>query len=385
MRKLIYIAFLLPLLSFGQWDAMLLASQQQAVSYGTPVDTNIKISDSDDDAEENKGDDSVVFTSSDLEIRYDGHDQIIGMRFDGLDIPVGAKINSAYIQFTADPVLGTSGAVDVTIKGEKGAAPAAFTTTSGDISDRPLTTASVTWSPANWATGDARTSNEQTDDFKNVVQEIIDDGSYSSTDAIVIIMDGASDTDYRRAESANGVGGEAPEIFINYSPLASSYLPSPAAGNPNPEIIVNDPASFESEDNSLESWHAAYANVSISVESDETNGYGQYVARATADVAGTLRRTHIEPDASNFTSGQVYTVYILERSSDTNDDARYRNSDGYSDADGNNQHSAHTSWVLHTFDFTSDGTTPDFEIFVRNTSSLDDWVEYKLSVKEKDD
>ena len=65
---------------------------------GTTVESRVAASS--DDAEERSAG-SMSLTSTDLELTYDGVTQKIGMRFNGLAIPPGATIVSAYIQFQA--------------------------------------------------------------------------------------------------------------------------------------------------------------------------------------------------------------------------------------------------------------------------------------------
>src|SRR3972149_5451247 len=60
-----------------------------------------RVSASTDDAEESASG-SVTKASSDLELVYDGTNQVVGMRFLDIAVPQGATITSAWIQFTAD-------------------------------------------------------------------------------------------------------------------------------------------------------------------------------------------------------------------------------------------------------------------------------------------
>src|SRR3990172_6787081 len=60
-----------------------------------------RVSASTDDAEESATG-SVTKASSDLELVYDGTNQVVGMRFLDIAVPQGATITSAWIQFTAD-------------------------------------------------------------------------------------------------------------------------------------------------------------------------------------------------------------------------------------------------------------------------------------------
>src|SRR5687768_11488426 len=55
-----------------------------------------------DDQEEYVSNGTLDIGSSDLEMVTDAGDQIIGLRFNNLNIPTGAVITRAYLQFTAD-------------------------------------------------------------------------------------------------------------------------------------------------------------------------------------------------------------------------------------------------------------------------------------------
>ena len=77
----------------------------------------------------------------------------IGLHYDNVNIPSGATITSASIQFqaasnsSADPLT-------ITINGEAADDAAVFSTTASDITNRTTTAASVNWSPITWASGD---------------------------------------------------------------------------------------------------------------------------------------------------------------------------------------------------------------------------------------
>ena len=65
----------------------------------------VSVSAGSDDAEEVQGTGQVFVNSSDLELIDDADyvgQQTVGIRFDGLDIPAGATITAAWIEFTVD-------------------------------------------------------------------------------------------------------------------------------------------------------------------------------------------------------------------------------------------------------------------------------------------
>ena len=68
-----------------------------------------------------------------------------GLHFNEVDIPQGATIVKAYVQFQVDET--SSLATSLTIEGEDIDDAQAFTSSAGDISSRTRTTAEVTWDP----------------------------------------------------------------------------------------------------------------------------------------------------------------------------------------------------------------------------------------------
>ena len=111
--------------------------------------------------------------STDLELMHDGttaeacptcpgggdqvnSEQIVGLRFNNVQIPRGAAISSAHIGFEIDEVnnevneLGVTGSADpvvIAIYAEYSGSASPPTETAFDLSSRPPTRSSVTWSP----------------------------------------------------------------------------------------------------------------------------------------------------------------------------------------------------------------------------------------------
>lgn len=164
-----------------------------------------------DYAEEQDDDGSVNLGSSDLEFSNDEDDnssQTVGVYFANILVPQGASVNSAYIQFETDEI--ETGAITITIQGELSTNASTFTTTTDDVSDRltPGTTASESWSPADWNTVGEAGSAQRTVDISSIVEEIVGQGGWSSGNAMVIIFTGP-DGNRRTAETD-------PTLFINY-------------------------------------------------------------------------------------------------------------------------------------------------------------------------
>jgi hypothetical protein len=169
------------------------------------------IATSSDDAEE-KPSGSIRLASSDLELTQDKtNQQVVGMRFTGVNIPPAASIQSAYIQFQADET--GSDPTSLTIYAEAVDNATTFADATGNITNRTTTSAAVAWSPVPWTTVGQAGPDEQTSDIATVIQEIVNRPGWSSGNALAIIITG---TGKRTAESFNGVSSAAPRLHIEY-------------------------------------------------------------------------------------------------------------------------------------------------------------------------
>ena len=186
-------------------------------------DTNIII-DGNDDVEElaNK---SVYFTSSDLELIYDPLDgngfQKIGLRFQNLNIPPGATISNAYIQFMADGDwnASNSGAEFEVFIEDSDNAKSFENNPVSNISGRSYFGASVNWSPQEWSNSDT-TVDQQTPNISGLLQNVVDLNNWQQGNSTIFKIEAtnASLTEIdakRRAESFEGV--YAPRLFYSYS------------------------------------------------------------------------------------------------------------------------------------------------------------------------
>jgi hypothetical protein len=173
----------------------------------------IQISDGDDDAEELSGD--VNLNSSDLELveENSSNNQTVGLRFNNLNIPNGAMISNAYIQFTADETQ--SQTTNLTIHGDDIDNSPIFTTISSNVSNRTTTSASATWNPSPWSNVGAAGTNEQTSDLSSVLQEVVDRSGWVENNSMSFIITGSG---HRTADSYNGSSGNAPTLHITYTP-----------------------------------------------------------------------------------------------------------------------------------------------------------------------
>lgn len=193
------------------------------------------ISSATDDAEEegpdgsNLGAGGMYLNSTDLEIVQDlespsSGTQKIGLRFNSLNIPAGATITSATLRFkaiTADSPNTNTGVTSLTIKGQAADNATTFESTTNNISNRALTTASTTWNPSSWVNGTAYTS----PDLSAVVQEIIGRPGWANGNSLAFVITG---TGSRSAISYDGSPAGAPVLEITYDLPSAATTSLPA-------------------------------------------------------------------------------------------------------------------------------------------------------------
>jgi hypothetical protein len=165
----------------------------------------------------------VDLSSSDLELVFDHDPSWVGMIFRFVEIPKGATITEAYVQFTVDALV--EGTTDAAIKlevwgGLEGDA-AMFSADPFSVSNRPFTTAMVPWEPGpSVAVGDAG-ENERTPDISAIIQEIVDLEGWASGNNMCIIVTTGDTTDVadknREMESADGDPPKAPVLHVTFT------------------------------------------------------------------------------------------------------------------------------------------------------------------------
>ncbi len=155
-------------------------------------------------------------SSTDLELADESSSnpgQVIGMRFLGIDIPQGAAIVDAHLQFQVDE--SSTGPVSLEITGQAADDAQTFSSSNGDVSTRPRTTASVAWSPPDWDSVGVAGLDQRTHDLSEIVQEIVDRADWLPGNALAIIITGSG---RRTAESFNGSSSGAPLLHVEYIP-----------------------------------------------------------------------------------------------------------------------------------------------------------------------
>ncbi|KUM26160.1 hypothetical protein AU467_04035 [Mesorhizobium loti] len=207
-----------------------------------------------DDVEE-KGSGSISTNINDLELGYDSSTrQTVGIRFTGIDIPKGAIITSAYIQFQANEVK--TGAASLLIQGDNTDDASPFTTASFNVSSLPRTTASTAWTPDPWTTVGEHGLAERTPDLSAIVQEIVNRSGWAALNDMAFLITG---TGTRTADSYEYNPASAPLLHIEY------LLPGPA-GNP---VAFNTPADADPTANQIAELAAAGAPTGITASATD--------------------------------------------------------------------------------------------------------------------
>lgn len=180
-----------------------------------------------DDVEEEVATGTMDLTSSDLELINDQSfrgPQLVGVRFTAVNVPQGATINSAFVQFDCDDgdVGFDTPTADLVIKAQAADDTVTFAGTTSELSSRPTTTASVAWSSIpSWVAGDGAGANEKTPDLAPIIQEVVSRAGWVSGNSIVIVFTGTGE---RTADSFNGVPAAAPLLSVTYG--GPSAVPS---------------------------------------------------------------------------------------------------------------------------------------------------------------
>lgn len=133
--------------------------------------------------------------------------QAVGVRFDSIEIPSGATITSAELEFVSQS--NRSDAADFVIHGEAIDDSEAFTNAVADIYSRTSTTETVSWVPSAWSKDDVYNS----PDISSIVQEIVDQDDWCGRNAMAF---GVVGTGIRDAYSYDNEPNSAPLLKISY-------------------------------------------------------------------------------------------------------------------------------------------------------------------------
>ncbi len=166
-----------------------------------------------DDVEQFAGGE-MYLDSSDLDLvdADEGAGQTVGLRFSGLGIPQGAVVSSAWVQFEVDDETSVD-TTTLTVRAQLGPATV-FTTAYGDLSNRPVTVASVEWKPSAWENVRAAGVEQRTPELATVIQEVVNSAQWTPASSLVVVITGSGQ---RIASSFEGSPGGAPLLHVEYT------------------------------------------------------------------------------------------------------------------------------------------------------------------------
>ena len=183
---------------------------------GVRLNAGLPVAHSADDAEENeKGE--VSLNSSDLELVEDSGTQLVGLRFNNINLPRNAVVRKAFLQFTCDEP--TADPTSLIITAEKSGNARQFRKESHDLSSRSRTESEVDWQPAAWSkTGDAGKA-QRTPDLAPLIRDVTRRPDWTPGNSIVLLLSGAG----KRVAGAHD-GKRAAKLIVDADQVPVSPL-----------------------------------------------------------------------------------------------------------------------------------------------------------------
>lgn len=225
--------------------------------------------------------------------------QLVGLRFQEVEIPQGVTITDARIDFTA--AVASSGSASYTIAGvtEDDATP--FTAASSNLSARSKTT-SVNWPGAeDWtAAGEVYS----TPDLSSIVQDIVNRSGWCGGNSIsFIIQNSGTNIGTRFAKSSDDNSTESPTLRVSYDPAT---IPSTSPGGC---IVKNYVISVNSSSNDAEESASGGMSLTSSDLEMVNDGNNQKIGIRFEDVnipnAALVSAAYIEFHADGSESGST--------------------------------------------------------------------------------
>ncbi len=177
---------------------------------GTTVVRDIPIVAGADDIEERTSDGRISANSTDLDFMLDNDtaQSAVGLRFTGLDVPRGASVTAAYVQFRADETH--TGTTALTIQGLAADNLAPFRNSRFSLSTATRTNAAAGWPVASW-TARSQTAAQRTPDLSLILQELVNRPGWSPGNALGLVLTGSGQRVAKATE-----GNAAPILHVEY-------------------------------------------------------------------------------------------------------------------------------------------------------------------------
>lgn len=204
----------------------------------TSLRTGLPIDHTDDDAEERDNGD-VHTDSRDLELVEDGETQLVGMRFNQVNLARGAEIHSAYIQFICQEPSAEPASLIISAQ-DTGHAER-FSSDAHDLTSRPKTVQKVTWHPEEWKkngdTGDA----QRTADITPLIQAVTDRADWNPGNSIVFFISGAGQ---RTALASQGHDEQSARLVIDADETRPDDADQPTPYPYRVRLLFSTPLTF---------------------------------------------------------------------------------------------------------------------------------------------
>ena len=285
---------------------------------GQQVETTEKrVSAGTDDAEEGASGNLIV-GSSDLDIVRSGGNQTVGIRFNELNVPQGATIVNAYIQFTADSPQPQFSMLNM--EAEAVDHSATFSRSNLDISSRPRTTTAVSWSPVPWKAAGDSGIDQRSANISPIIREVVGRSGWASGNALSVIITGEG---LRAARAYEGNQAQAPVLHVEYADTGDAG--SGNSSNAVPAVSITSPVS-EANFNSGDSI-AFSADSSDAEDEDLTSQLswtstldGVIGSEGSFSIANLSEGTHTitasVTDSEGLTGSDSVTVNVVEAGAD---------------------------------------------------------------------
>ncbi|MGE3172604.1 MAG: PQQ-dependent sugar dehydrogenase [Planctomycetota bacterium] len=163
------------------------------------------------DATEDATTGAVDTAASTLALGEDqGAPHLTAVQFE-LELPAGAILETARIQFSAGAV--STGIAQFEVRAESADDAQPLAAGAYDLSQRVLGAASVPWYPPEWSTMGERGTAQRSPELAPLLQEVVDRAGWQEGQKVVLLITG---TGSRTARSSNAGAVDAPELTFTY-------------------------------------------------------------------------------------------------------------------------------------------------------------------------
>lgn len=144
--------------------------------------------------------------------------QKIGLRFTNIEIPRGATITSAHIQFTSGEWASKNHDIDIKIENETNSV--IFKNTPNTVSSRNFLNKSILWKTSGWWTIGQKNNNQKTSNLKELLQTVVNKQSWQSSNNAICFMltsTNQNSSERRTVVSFDNNNANAPKLIYTYA------------------------------------------------------------------------------------------------------------------------------------------------------------------------